>query len=126
MDDIKESKTFRLVRRDRDIIAHVKWFRLTTVQVLKRLFFADGSTDNAVVKVTLRLRQAGYLVAHELYGPYCYFVPGPAANPSDKHAGTPLRGQTLVTSYAMLMLCCMSESKKVFVPHRDLASAFTS
>src|SRR5262245_54426020 len=123
--DIEKTKSIRPTRRDAAIIKHVKRYRLTTIQVLKKLFFANGSSDNAVVKITLRLRRAGYLVDHQLYGPYSYFVSGPAADPSDKDAGIALRGQPLVTAYAVLMLSCMSDVKRGFVPYEDLARIFT-
>ena len=123
--DVEVTKSIRLTTRDAAIIEHVKRYHLTTIQVLKKLFFVEGTTDNAVVKVTLRLRRAGYLVDHQLYGPYSYFVLGPTADPSDKDAGTALRGQPLVTSYAMLMLCCMSDIRRAVVPYEDLARIFT-
>lgn len=116
----EEPKSFRLTARDTDIIEHVARFRMTTVQVLTRLYFGNKrESENAAVKVTLRLRQASYLAAHPLLERTLYFVPGPAATPNDRTAGGPLTNQVLIPCYAALMVCNAVEEDAVYIPQSD-------
>lgn len=65
----------RLGPRDNDIFEHLGRYRLTTREVLHRLFF-DELELNAVTKVTSRLCRDGFLNRFELYPSHSYFVLG--------------------------------------------------
>ena len=65
----------RLGPRDNDIFEHVSRYRLTTREVLHRLFFAEVEM-NAVTKVTSRLCRDGFLNRYDLYPSRSYFVLG--------------------------------------------------
>jgi hypothetical protein len=68
----------RLGDRDYEIFEHIARYRLTTREVLHRLFFAD-SAPNAATKVTSRLVEGAYLNRYELDSRRSYFVLGPSA-----------------------------------------------
>ena len=74
----KPTKRPRLGDRDFEIFDHLRRYRVTTPEVLHRLFFSD-SQPNAVTKVTTRLVKHGYLNSFELYKPRKYFIVGPKA-----------------------------------------------
>src|SRR5262245_60806711 len=65
-----------LQERDQEILDHVMRYRLTTPEVLHRLFFSD-SERNAVTKVTSRLCQNEFLQSHVLYASHTYFTLAP-------------------------------------------------
>jgi hypothetical protein len=62
--------------RDRKVIEHVARFRLSTDDVLRRLFFAGVAGVNAVQKVTGRLAADAWLRRQPLGGQRHYYVPG--------------------------------------------------
>ncbi len=103
------AKNPRLNDRDYDIFEHILRYRLTTREVLHKLFFND-SEENAVTKVTSRLTEHGFLNRHDLYPPRTYFVLGPKAGRimgvSPKKTRE-LGPQALIREYAMLIYCCM-------------------
>lgn len=91
--------------RDRQIIDHVHRHRITTNEVLHKLFFTDQQ-HNAVTKVTARLCRAEFLRKFPLYHPRTYFTLGPQAA---RQLGAPLQRtlplgpQSLPTEYAALV-----------------------
>ncbi len=106
----KKNQKGKLGDRDYEILDHLKRYRLTTRDVLHRLFF-DGSEINAVSKVTSRLIKNGYLNSHPLDTSKVYFTVGPE---SCRLLGLPLRKskplgpQALPTEFGTLMFCCGS------------------
>ena len=110
----RPTKFPRLGDRDYEIFEHLLRYRLTTREVLHRLFFSD-SEPNAVTKVTSRLVQHGYLNRYELYPPRSYFVVGPPAarflglSPKKTRALGP---QALVQEYGTLAYCCLSNEPR--------------
>lgn len=66
----------RLSTRDLSILEHVARYRISTGEVLHRLFF-DGSRANAVTKVTSRLCEIHFLRRYPLHHPRTYFTLGP-------------------------------------------------
>ncbi len=104
----------RLVDRDYDILDHLRRYRLTTREVLHRLFFADCE-PNAVTKVTSRLVDHGFLNRYELYTGRSYYVIGPE---SAKLLGIslkkckPLGTQALPREYGILLFCCMTPTPR--------------
>ncbi len=95
---------FRLTRRDRDILDHVGRFRMTTNEVLHRVFFA-GQQPNAVTKVTARLCANKYLKKFPLIYPQGYFrlgERGAATLGLHESRTLPLGVQSLPTEYGVL------------------------
>jgi hypothetical protein len=104
----------RLVDRDYEILDHLRRYRMTTREVLHRLFFSDSEL-NAVTKVTSRLVDHGFLNRYELYSGRSYFVVGPEAiklfglSPKKCRAiGT----QALPREYGILLYCCMANTPR--------------
>jgi hypothetical protein len=97
----------RLGPRDHDIFDHVRRYRLTTRDVLHRLFFPEVK-PNAVTKVTSRLCDSGFLNQYDLYESRHYFVLGPEAA---RLLGVPqkrteeLGVQALPIEFATLLFC---------------------
>lgn len=101
------ARTIRLGPRDHDIFDHVRRYRLTTRDVLHRLFFPEA-TPNAVTKVTSRLCRSGFLNRFDLYESRDYFVLGPEAArllgaPAKRTEG--LGVQALPIEFAVLLFC---------------------
>lgn len=98
--------------RDYEILDHVRRYRLTTPEILHRLFFAD-SERNAVTKVTSRLCELEFLQSHQLYASYTYFTLGrrgaKVVSISSNKLG-PLGHQALYKEYGTLIFCCRSEA----------------
>lgn len=104
----KPAKHPRLVDRDYEIIQHLLRYRLTTREVLHRLFFSDSEL-NAVTKVTSRLDQHGFINKHELYPSRSYFTLGKEGARLvglSPRKCKPLGGQALPTEFGTLMFCC--------------------
>ena len=104
----------RLVDRDYEILDHLRRYRMTTREVLHRLFFSDSEL-NAVTKVTSRLVDHGFLNRYELYSGRSYFVVGPESaklfglSPKKcKAIGT----QALPREYGILLYCCMASTPR--------------
>lgn len=102
------TKTWRPEERDRAILDHVRRFRISTPEVIHRLYFSD-KTSNAVTKVTTRLREEGNLVSYPLFEKHIYFVLGPKADPGNERAGTAYGTLGLVRAYGTLAFCCLGE-----------------
>ncbi len=97
----------RLGPRDHDIFDHVRRYRLTTRDVLHRLFFPEVK-PNAVTKVTTRLSGSGFLNRFDLYESRDYFVLGAEAArllgvPPKRTEG--LGVQALPIEFATLLYC---------------------
>jgi hypothetical protein len=75
---VTRPKSVRLGPRDSDIFEHILRYRLTTREVLHRLFFPEVK-PNAVTKVTSRLCDSGFLRQCGLYEKRKYFVFGAEA-----------------------------------------------
>lgn len=65
----------RVMKRDRAILQHLSRYRMTTNEVIQRLFF-PRQKPNAVTKVTARLTERGLLRQFPLYHPRNYFTLG--------------------------------------------------
>jgi hypothetical protein len=95
------------------ILDHVLRYRMTTNQVVERLYF-PAQKYNAVTKVTARLRRDRLLSKFVLCHPRVYFTLGPrAAQDLGVSPGRtcPLGPQSLPTEYAVLayaVLTCVS------------------
>jgi hypothetical protein len=97
--------------RDRRILEHVARYRLSTNDVLRKLFFS-ARRPNAVTKVTARLCRAGLLSKFVLYHPRLYFTVGPQATQRlglPQRRSAPLGPQSLPTEYAVLAYATRSQ-----------------
>lgn len=110
----KPAKRPRVSDRDYEIFQHLMRYRITTREVLHKLFFSDSDL-NAVTKVTSRMTTHGYLCRYDLYTPRSYYVLGPEAarllgisQNKTKDVGP----QALYTEYGTLAYCCLSETPR--------------
>jgi hypothetical protein len=107
---LRPSHNPRLQDRDREILEHVRRYRLSTPEVLHRLFF-DDSKMNAVTKVTTRLTELEFLQNHPLFGTNRYFTLGRrgarATGMAQKTVG-PLGPQALYRDFGALAFFCLS------------------
>lgn len=76
MSPIESSQPAQLSTRDVSILEHVARYRISTGEVLHRLFF-KGCRANAVTKVTSRLCEIRHLRRYPLHHPRTYFTLGP-------------------------------------------------
>ncbi len=123
----KRIKHPRLVDRDYEILEHIARYRLTTREVLHRLFFTDSEV-NAVTKVTSRLVENRFLNRFDLHSGKSYFVFAPN---SARLLGISLKKtnalgpQALVQNYGILQFCCLSEHPRERLLVQELAQRFT-
>lgn len=117
-------KRARLNERDYDIFEHLSRYRITTREILHKLFFSDSSM-NAATKVTSRLTGHNFLKRFDLYPPKKYFVIGPEAM---RLMGlTPKRcreldPQSLAIEYGTLAFCCAGDEVRQRLTVREIAS----
>lgn len=104
--------------RNRQLLEHVARYRLSTLDVLQKLFFVDR-TRNAVTQVTSRLCRAGLLQRHPLVHPRCYWTLGPQSwhTLGLRALPQPLGPQSLPLDYAVLAYATLAA-----VPHRRLTA----
>jgi hypothetical protein len=101
-----------LTGTDEAILAHVRRFRMTTQEVVHRLFYPGRDPD--VVKSSLRrLRDGGHLASATLYQQRRYYHLTPRAarvlfGEKDKVA-RPFGEQALPRAYGILAFCCLRE-----------------
>jgi hypothetical protein len=113
----------RLVDRDYEIFEHVMRYRMTTREVLQRLFFPDSEL-NAVTKVTSRLVEHGFLNRYELYPLRSYFTLGPK---SASFLGIvykktrDLGPLAKAREFGTLSFCCLSERLRERLTVRELS-----
>ena len=116
----------RLQDRDYEILEHVMRYRLTTPEVLHRLFF-DGLDRNAVTKVTSRLCDDEFLLSHALYGSNTYFTLGrrgaKVTGLGSKKVG-PLGPQACYREFGTLAFCCLSLQQRERLRVRDINEKF--
>ena len=104
MEQSNKSTLNRLTTRDRDIIEHVVQYRISTNEVIQRLFF-DGAHATSVTRATSRLCSTGWLAGFPLVYPTKYFVPGKLAASAyglPLARTYPLGPQSLPTEFAVL------------------------
>ena len=113
----------RLQERDEDILEHVRRYRLSTPEVLHRLFF-DDSERNAVTKVTTRLTELKFLENHPLFGANRYFTLGSlgarAMGRTQKNVG-PLGPQALYRDFGALEFFCRANPPRTNFTVSELA-----
>ncbi|MCP4856971.1 MAG: hypothetical protein GY903_21010 [Fuerstiella sp.] len=101
----------QLSDRDHRIIAHVARHRVSTNEVVHKLFFS-GQQPNAVTKVTARLYRSGHLRKFPLYHPRFYFRLGLQSIQMlvvSEHRMRPLGPQSLPIEFGTLAYATMGE-----------------
>lgn len=101
--------------RDRQILKHVERYRLTTRDVVHRLFFSEAG-ESAVSKVLRRLVADGALRACRLANGFGYYVL--ARKGSDEIGATtaasrPFSEQTLPVAFGFLAFCVESGARRL-------------
>lgn len=116
----------RLDERDLQILQHVARHRLTTHEVLHRLF-APASQPNSIVKVTSRLCRTQMLQKFPLVHPQVYFkLTGKACR---QIGGTPSRSQplgpqALPSELAALLYCTYGPRYHQRLTHHEVREYF--
>jgi len=121
----KPRRAIRLTDRDRKILEHVHLYRISTVEVLHRLFWEPEVSLNAVSQVLARLRR--YLHDAPLIGPNRYYLLTPEAAREfgeEEDFARPLGPTSLAHHHSMLELCCFSEEPREAVSMRDFVEHF--
>ena len=96
--------------RDSDILEHIVRYRMSTPEILHKLFFSDSEL-NAVTKVTSRLVKNGFLNRYDLHSGKSYFSVGPNSARMYGFAAKKCREigeQAIISEYGMLQYCCLS------------------
>jgi len=111
---VDSADIIKLTERDATILqTHFGRFRISTIEALRRVYWADHTAD-AAKKWTQRMRAGEYLRAGELGDGREFFYP---AHKTVTLAGFPRRytrppkGFDLATFYGVLSFCCMGESQ---------------
>lgn len=112
--------------RDRLIVQHVGRFRITTNEVVHKLFFPH-SQPNAVTKVTARLTAAGLLRQFPLYHPRAYFTLGEEGQAFLGLSGNrvlPLGPQSLPIEYGVLAYSTLGRVAHNRLSRRELQQQY--
>ena len=109
----------RLQARDHQILGHLRRYRISTPQVLWKLFF-DGRKLDAVTSTVRRLRGANLVRSAKLNRRQSYlFLTREGAREAGmpSHLAGPLGEQSLVENYGILGFCCLgSEQREKLLP----------
>lgn len=110
----KRSRGARLQDRDFSILEHIMRYRVSTRDILHRLFFSD-SEPNAVTKVTSRLVETNYLARYPLVTTQSYYTLG---HHGAKVFGLPIKRlgalgpQSLYTQIGILSYCHLPNASR--------------
>lgn len=123
--------SIRLTPRDEAIIEHVCRYRITTIEVLHRLYFEPGATQNAVSQVLLRLINSGHLKRSEkpIIGSQNYYqlTARTALEQGEEETFAHPPGATsLIFHYMMLEYCCLGEVRREHITSREIRTGFPS
>lgn len=116
-----------LTERDEAILRHVARYRLTTTEVLRRLFFPTAKPGGE--KNVLRRLTGDYLQTQPLYGKRVYYQLTPlAANTlgEREESATPFGAQALLRLYGTLAFCCLGNTLKEVFTRAEFIQAFSS
>ncbi len=119
-------RNIRLQKRDHAILEHIGRYRLTTTQVLHRLFF-DGLSANAVKSTRRRLQEAGYIQSADLFGNQSYFYLTKKAAilvAAENYFSEPLGEQALPEYFGVLSFCCVNGNDREALSRTEFVEAF--
>lgn len=118
-------KPANLTSDDEKVLEHIHRFRITTPQVLGKLFYPTETLEDVRYRYR-ELRRAGCVGVGQLYGhqPY-YFLTHQAALDyfNDREAG-PLDEHRLIDAYAVLAFCCLSDPPRQRLTPREFSNDF--
>jgi len=121
------SPNYRLTDRDRQILAHLRTFRMTTTEVLQRLFFS-GQDVEAVKSWTRRMKQAGVIGSAPFIKPrkYIYITEGAMERlfGETPQSGGPLTAFSLARQYGILAFCCLGTTPQRKLSRREFQEKF--
>ena len=118
-------KEVRLTERDQAILEHVHRYRISTIEVLHRLFWEPSTSLNAVSQVLKRLD--GVLQTAPLVGPRRYYLLTPRAAREfgeEEDFAKPLGTTSLARHYAMLEYCCLADQRREHITAREIRDGF--
>lgn len=126
---VTSTSQVRLTERDLEILEHMRTFRMTTMPVLHRLFFADQDID-AVRSWKRRMRGAGLIDTAPFvrYEKYLHLT----LAGWKKLGEQPPKGRTTLTEfplarqYGMLAFCCLLDTVQRKLTAREFVEKFPS
>lgn len=122
VNDSELNAKYRTTLRDRQIIEHIRRYRLTTLEVLERVVLPSTSR-NSLSKITNRLCVAGLLQKYTLVHPTKYFVLGQISAHTigiGEHRVAPLGPQSLPIEYAVLIYATLAKQPKIRQTQEEL------
>lgn len=110
---------------NRHILEHVARFRISTVDAIHALFYADKTRDGAM-KAANRLVTDGLLQSFDINSRKIYQLTEAAASliGSPRTSAEPLGVQSLRECFAMLCFCCLGEVKRKSLTPSEFRDAF--
>lgn len=122
----KETKPLPPASRERELLEHVRRYRLTTAAALKTLFFADQA-DSTVRYHTRRLVEADKLASCRLPSgrAYYHFTPQAAREYGAPRSGGVAPGaQALARALGVLAYCCLDTATRLRLTPEELESLY--
>ena len=120
------AKRIRLTTRDQDVLDHIHRYRISTLEVLHRLFWLPPASLNSVSQVLQRLD--GYLHSAPLYGSRKYYLLTPSLardyGEEDDFAKPLKSSQSLARHIAILEHCCMGDEPRDRITSREFKEGY--
>lgn len=114
-----------LTERDGQILSHVARYRVTTAEILRRLFFAQAKPQ--AEKNVIRRLVGDYLQPSPLYARKVYYQLTPTAARAlgqSEELATPFGPQALLRLYGVLAFCCLGERIWQALTRAEFTQAF--
>ena len=121
----RQSSVMSLTERDQEILEHVRRYRLTTTEALRKYFFPEAKAG--AEKNVLRRLVGDHLQARPLYAKKVYYQLTPSAARTlgePEEVAEPLGPQALVRVYGVFAFCCLGSRDKTVLTRREFISAF--
>lgn len=118
-------KRVELTSEDEKVLEHIHRFRITTPQVLAKLFYPAEAIED--VRYHYReLRRAGCVGVGQLYGhqPYYYLTHHAALDYFNERDAGPLDEQRLIDAYAVVAFCCLGATLRQRLTLREFTHDF--
>jgi len=122
------TERIRLTERDQQILDHIHRYRVSTLEVLHRLFWEPSVSLNAVSQRLKRLD--GYVHAAPLIGSRNYYLLTPSLarqyGEEDDFAKPLKSSQSLARHIALLEYCCLDDEPREKITSREFKDGFQS
>lgn len=121
-----KERAARLTERDEAILDHLHRYRITTIEVLHRLFWKPETTLNAVSQVLARL--GAHVRGVDLGNRSFYQLTAEAAREfgEDEDFAKFPGATSLARHFAMLEFCCLADERREHITARELRERFPS